>query len=199
MIIGLTGYRGAGKSLACAHLESAHDFQKIHAFAGGKAACIGYFTHIGISQEDARRMVDGDLKETPCPLLPDCATPRFFMERFGKFLGGTLGPEWTLGQEIRLAKERDPESRILIDSVVYEADLIRSHGGVIVKMTREGPRPQGIETDKAVDEIEPDFLIENNGNDVAALHRQIDAIMDTISLERKAHGLGTGASASPSM
>jgi hypothetical protein len=177
LIIGLSGRRGVGKSRVADHLVERHGFSRIHPFQGGKAACVGYFVHVGATVEEAARMVNGDLKDKPCGLLPDNQTPRYFMERFGQFMGVQMGPEWTIGQEIRLALERDPDARLIAESIVYEVDVIRDMGGVIVEITRDGSTLSGLETDKATALITPDMRFENNGNSLIRLAGEVDDLV----------------------
>lgn len=180
LIIGLSGRRGVGKSRVADHLVERHGFSRIHPFQGGKAASVGYFVHVGATPEEAGRMVNGDLKDKPCGLLPDNQTPRYFMERFGQFMGVQMGPEWTIGQEIRLALERDPDARLIAESIVYEVDVIRDMGGVIVEITRDGSTLTGLETDKATALITPDIRFENNGNSLIRLAGEVDELVHRV-------------------
>lgn len=163
MIIGLTGKRGVGKSTVADILEE-KCFVRAHAFDGGKAATFGYFVHLGMPIPMAEESVYGSLRDVPNEYLPGNATPRFFMEHFGKFMGTVLGPDWTLGAELdRIAREF-PERDIAVESVVYEADTLRSRGGKIIRVTRPGHEGvSGMMTDAAQAEIHADADIVNNG------------------------------------
>lgn len=163
MLIAFTGRRGVGKSEAAAALESA-GFVRAHAFGGGKAATEAYFRHIGATAEQAREMVNGSLKDVPSPLLPKCHTPRYFMERFGHFLGVSLGADWTLGAELTRLDRDYPGRSVVIESVAYEQAVIRAAGGKIIRIARPGHKgPEGVRTDEAVARIEVDMTIVNDG------------------------------------
>ena len=181
LILGLTGDRGVGKSTICAHLLETYGFSYVHAFSGGKAAARAYYMHLGADADTAMRMTDGDLKEAPSPFLPGQASSRYFMEKFGKFLGTTLGPGWTLGSEIDLAMKTS--DRILADSVVYEADVLKSRGGVLLKITRPQAGANGIdapETTEAVARLVPDYSFTNDFDSVGEMLPALDELMARI-------------------
>ena len=180
LIIGLSGRRGTGKSKIADHLIEKHGFRRLHPFEGGKAACVGYFRHLGADEDQARRMVNGNLKDVPSDLLPDRHTPRFFMEKFGQFMGVQLGPDWTIGREIKRATEQNPDARIIAESIVYEADVLRAQGGVIVGVTRPQASISGVETDAATANITPDFEFLNDGEGISDLHERVDALMEKV-------------------
>lgn len=163
-IIGLTGKREVGKSTVADMLVEA-GWVRAHPFDGGKAATRAYFKHLGASDELAHRMIYGDLKNAPSPLLPGEASPRYFMERLGSFMGRQLGCEWTLGAELdRLAKQA-PLTPVVVESVVYESPLLKERGGIIIRIIRSSHQgPEGIETDAAQEAIEADAVINNSGS-----------------------------------
>jgi len=161
-LIGLTGKREIGKSEVARWLVEA-GFTSCHALGGGRAAAEAYFTHIGATPDGAHRMVYGDLKDVPSDLLPGRVTPRDFLEPFGKFMGNGLGPEWTLGLELRRMRRLGIEN-VVVESLVYEADIFRAAGGTIVRIVRPGHEgPTGAETDKVQALIKEDVLIVNDG------------------------------------
>lgn len=179
-ILGLTGKRGVGKSEVTKMLV-ARGFVRAHAFDGGKAASAAYFRHLGADEGSAASMINGSLKDEPCGLLPGRATPRYFMERFGKFMGTAMGPEWTLGAELdRLARDH-PDTPVVAESVVYEADCLRERGGILVRVERPGHEgPAGIETDRVQETLDPDFIILNSG-DLEALETTVDNLLARIA------------------
>lgn len=163
LIIGLTGLRGVGKTTVAEFLAG-RGFRRCHAFDGGKAACVAYFEHLGASGSEAHAMVHGLLKDTPSRWLPGRATPRTFMERFGRFMGVEMGAQWTLGAELDRLLRADPSAPIVVESVVYEAPALRDRGGKIVRITRPRHKgPVGLATDQAQAEIRADNELVNAG------------------------------------
>ncbi len=159
VMIGFTGRRNTGKSTAATLLEEEYGFVKVHAVELQKESWQWFFSLITGSAELATRMVYGDLKDFPSEHLPDCSTPRFYMEKAGKF-HADLGPDWTLGLAIKTVRRQFPRAPIVVESVVYEADYFRSLGGIIVKLERPGfASPVAEETDAAVAGITPDHHI----------------------------------------
>lgn len=176
MIIGLTGKRNVGKSQAAGFLVEV-GFVRAHPFTGGKIASIAYFEHLGASRDEAERMVFSDLKDQPSEYLPGRSTPRFWMERLGRFMGVDMGPDWTLGAELAAITRTDPGADIVAESIVYEAPQLRAAGGIIVRITRPGHHgPTGENTDKAEAGINADVEIVNDGS-LEDLRRQIEEVV----------------------
>lgn len=188
-IIGLTGYRGVGKSEFAKHLKDVHGFRSVHAFAGGKAASEAYFRHIigpDMEPELAKEMVHGAYRDIPLPYLPrlrdaegnlteDHATPRYFMEMFGNFMAKTMGPEWTLGVELDLLERSGFDGNLIIESVVYEDKIIHEKGGMIIRIDRPGAGSRGLKTCEAVERITPDSVFMNDGDDLSESLSRFDA------------------------
>jgi hypothetical protein len=176
-LVGLTGARNVGKSSVADLLVERHGFHRAHVFDGGKAATAAFFArYVGASR--AKRMVFGDLKDTPCPKLPNGASPRFFMEKFGHFMGAGLGFDWTLGMELDRALREAAGRPIVFESVVYEAPLFQARGGFILRVIRPGHQgPAGVETDRVQAAIAEDGLLANIGS-LADLEAQTSAFVD---------------------
>lgn len=164
MLIGFTGKRGVGKSEAAGFLEQV-GFVRCHALEGGKAMVVAYFEHLGVAADTARRMVHGDLKDTPSPLLPRNSTPRQLMEPFGYFMGVTMGADWTLGLELKRLARTVPGANVVIESLVYEEPQLRAAGGIVVRVVRpDHLGPAGEKTDAAEVLIAADVTIVNDGS-----------------------------------
>lgn len=160
VMIGLTGRRNVGKSTVANLLVEEYGFERVHPYEGGKVAFEAFLTHLTTDADIARRMVWGDLKDVPSHYLPGEVSPRYFMERDGRFRGETLGVEWTLGIEIAAARRRNPRAPIVVESIVYEAPWFRAQGGRVVRLERPGhDGPSGIETDAVVATLAADDVI----------------------------------------
>ena len=83
-VIGITGHKGSGKDTA-AEAVAAQGFTHVKLADALKAMLRKLLACQGADAEMIRRMIDGDLKEAPTPLL-EGRTPRQAMQ--------TLGTEW---------------------------------------------------------------------------------------------------------
>jgi hypothetical protein len=172
MMIGLTGLRNVGKTTVAEYLVSAHGFVRVHAFEGGKEAAFAYFRHCGADTETATRMIWGDLKDLPSALLPGDASPRYFLERFGRFMGQEMGVGWTLGAEV--ARARLTGRPIVVESLVYEAGWFRAQGGMIIRIERPGhDGPIGDQSDSVQAAIKVDAVLVNDGDVGTLCHKAL--------------------------
>ena len=186
-IIGLTGRRSVGKSEIARYLQETYGFRRVHPFDGGKAACRAYFEHLGVTPGVAWRMTDGDLKDVPADILPRRVNdhgetsdthydPRYFMEVFGAFMGREMGNDWTIGREIERARRLAPDNGIVIESIVYEVDFLRSIGGSVVMVDRPNdPGVSGVKTDAALDNVTIDAVFRNTAETVPGMLSEFDA------------------------
>ena len=121
-----------------------------------------YLTRAGIDGEDAHEMLHGLTKDQEHPMLP--APPRVLMEALGEAMGKAYPAyAWTLGMELMRPELRDAKL-VVVESVSYEEPALRALGGRIVKIHRATSGNQGLPTDIAVDAIDPDVQVFNNGS-----------------------------------
>lgn len=193
MMIAFKGGRGVGKSTLASHLVESHGFARAHPFDGGKAASKAYFMHLGADSETAELMITGPLKDIPSPVLPVSPTgenfaPRYFLEKFGAFMGTTMGPSWTIRQEIEKLQAEGAD-RIIFESIAFEADTLRDMGGIIIEIVPLNERGKvgvvGIETDAVVSRIKADFIFQNafssnvlSITEKEALFEKLDAFLE---------------------
>ena len=166
MLIGFTGRMHSGKTTAAMHLVRSHGFTR-HRFAGPLKAMLHA---IGLTE----RHTDGDLKEEPCDLL-DGKTPRWAMQ--------SLGTEWgrmliTPNLWVNAWLATKPEGNVVVDDVRFdnEAAMIRSAGGIVVRIVRPGQEGGGVKHASEEWRGEADLTI-YNGTTVSQFERHLDAAM----------------------
>ena len=179
-ILGLTGERHVGKSSIVKHLNAYYGFKTAHSFNPGKVMFAAYLKHKRVPDDIAYEMIHGKLKDTPSPYLPNNATPRFFMEKFGYFMGVELGPEYTLGVELDLLSSMESATKVVLDSVVYEVPLVRKNNGIIIRIERPDDANSHIDapqTSAFQKNIVPDITIVNDGT----LSELYDKVIEVIA------------------
>lgn len=131
-LIGLIGRKGSGKDTA-AEMLLRGGYQNVK-FAGALKDMLRCFlAYQGLDAVSIERMIEGDLKETPTPLLGG-QTPRFAMQ--------TLGTEWgrdLLAQDLWVwaaVRRCDGRNSVITDvRFPNERDAILSAGGVCFGIT----------------------------------------------------------------
>jgi hypothetical protein len=170
MIIGLTGLKGTGKSLAATGLPGFH----IIAFADPlKAACKDLF---GLTDKE---MQDRALKEAPLERWP-FQSPRVIMQKVGT---DAMRANWPLiwVEVLRRKLKEWPEVNWVITDCRFlnEAQMIKGLGGYIIRIERpdipaDDPHPS--ETEMAL--IKADKTVINDGS-ISTLHTRLAAaVMD---------------------
>lgn len=137
MIIGLSGYAGAGKSTAAAELVRM-GYQRRKFAAPLKNMMRSLLTDQGVDVDVRERMIEGDLKEVPTAYL-NGQTPRWAMQTLGTDWGRALISESLWAD----AAMRDVTGHAVFDDCRFqnEFDAIRSRGGVIIEIRRPGVGP----------------------------------------------------------
>ncbi len=177
LMIGITGKRNVGKSTVATLLEERYGFARAHAFDGGKEAARAFFEHITGNFEIADSMVYGRLKDTPSTYLPGNVAPRYFLEKFGHFMGQTMGVEWTLAMEIGRLRRISPRAPIVVESLVYEAPWFIRQGGFVLRLERpDHEGPAGVESDSVQAGIAADYII--RASSVAELESEAIKMVD---------------------
>ena len=135
VVIAFAGKAGAGKSTCADHLINQHGFERIKFASALKEMLRTFLRYRGAAPELIERMVEGDLKERPSPLLND-QTPRRALQ--------TLGTEWgrqLIHENLWVDTERDhlPKwGRFVCDDCRFpnEAAMIRGVGGKLIQVVR---------------------------------------------------------------
>ena len=171
-LIAFTGRAGSGKSTASEYLARNFGYKRTR-FAGPLKAMIrALYATAGLSEREIERRVEGDLKETPDPLLQG-KTPRHAMQ--------TLGTEWRdmIGRDLWTAlwRESVASGYCVVEDCRFdhEANAIKELGGIIVHINRgEASEPSHV-SERGLS-IEPDWVIDNSG-DLSALHVEIGRML----------------------
>lgn len=175
-LIGLSGPAGAGKSTAARVLRR-HGWARVK-FAGPlKAMLRAMLTEAGVPPSEIRRMIEGDLKETPQPILGG-RTPRHAMQTLGTEWGRSCmaADLWVTLAAARIAGLLAAGRNVVVDDVRFanEAALIRSMGGRVVLIDRPGVTPVGTHASEAG--VPWDASILNDGRR-AAFEREVEAAL----------------------
>lgn len=151
-LIGLIGRKGSGKDTAALTLLS-QGYRNVK-FAGAlKDMLRCLLAYQGTDQETIERMVEGDLKETPTPLLGG-REPRYAMQ--------TLGTEWgryLIASDlwVRTAIRRASGHHTVITDVRFpnEVDAVHEAGGVCFGVTADwiAATPGEHESEALIDEL----------------------------------------------
>lgn len=158
MIIGLSGYAGSGKSEAAKVLaEQGWTRAKFAAPLKNMLRCL--LLGQGLTTREVERMIEGDLKEVPSPLLLG-RTPRHAMQ--------TLGTDWgraCIGDSLWVeAAMRGFPGPTVFDDCRFpnEADAIRKAGGVVIRISRPGV--EAVNGHVSEVPVTPDLVIVNDAD-----------------------------------
>ena len=153
-VIGLVGPIGSGKSTVATIITN-YGYRRVRFSTPLK----NMFRGLGLGYEH----IEGNLKEEPCDLLSGC-TPRYAMQ--------TLGTEWARNIIDNnfwtniWKKEAQRYPRVVAEDCRFpnEALAIRSMGGEIWAVKREGYKFTGHSSETEMENIEPDKIILNNSS-----------------------------------
>jgi hypothetical protein len=173
LIIGLAGLIGAGKSTAAHHLIDSRGFSRVRFADPLKQMLANLLGTMGTPSALVCRMIDGDLKETPTPLL-EGATPRHAMQTLGAEWGrGHIGQDlwinaWTraVAVEVNSSGRAQRPARIVADDCRYPNEIaaIRARGGLVIWVDRPGIEPAAHESERAIGPQDCDMVITNDGS-----------------------------------
>jgi hypothetical protein len=180
MIVGLTGYRCVGKSTIADLLVERFGFTKLHAFSPGKVMLMAYYQYLGIDTETSYRLLYGDLKDVPHPLIPGDGLSRTVMEKLGYNMGVNMGPEYTLGAALAHSRMVNPEAKFVVESVVYEAPMLLDAGAMLVRVMRPqaSGKVAGQHTDEAVASIRTHYVLDNSKDGLDEVAEQLSFMME---------------------
>lgn len=184
-LIAICGLATSGKG-EVAKILFLNGFMKTKLAAPIKAMMAEYYRYCGVDEKEIWRKLEGDMKEMPCRFLGG-KTPRYAMQ--------TLGTEWgretiSLGlwvepwREIAADKLRKGLS-VVVDDVRFpdEVCAIKDMGGTVWKVQRDVDHlPGDHESERWIDCLDCDLLIENNGS-LADLRAKVEAALTSRPLQ----------------
>lgn len=161
-LIGFTGLKGSGKDTAAAVLVM-DGWVRVQMAGALKGMLRSLLQYQGLSDWRTEAMVEGDLKETPCPELGG-KSPRFAMQ--------TLGTEWgrdALAQDLWVdaacAKILQFDSVVVTDvRFQNEVDMIHGLGGRVVRIVRGGRIVDLHSSEAGINELNVDAVLYNSGS-----------------------------------
>jgi hypothetical protein len=181
MIIGITGHARHGKDSTADVIVKYFGYKK-HALADVmKEACRVIF---GWTDEH----LYGDLKEVIDPRYG--ISPRHALQTLGTEWGQYKLAEYDSFKEVTGRKlwVNSLLNRVHGDTVIsdvrfpHEAEAIRERGGFIIRVNRDYDVDLSHESERAIDEINPDFVIKNLGT-LTDLEWQVCDMMNKVGLQ----------------
>lgn len=152
-IIGITGFKGAGKDTFAGMLAKQYPNAVLDSFAAPIRDFVR--THFGYTEEN---------KEDPIPWLHGCKTPRYLMQTLGTEWGRDMVHPllWTTLLMRRIAAA-DKDVVVLITDVRFdnEAELIERQGGVVVRVSRPGLASAEHRSEKGVSSQYIEYCVHN--------------------------------------
>lgn len=176
LIIGLNAYAGAGKSAVAQRLIDEHGFVRVKFAKYLKAATRGLLQSLGFSDDVVDQMIEGALKEEYIQGLD--TTPRELMQWLGEGARVRFGESFWVDKAVRDILAMPSDSRIVIDDLRYENELIaiKAVGGYAVRVDRPGVGPVN---DHVSERSMPDHLMDGtltNDAGLEELHKDADDI-----------------------
>lgn len=183
IIIGLSGYKGVGKTSAADYLVRYRGFKKL-----SFSTRLKELSRILIP-EFTETMLFGNEKEVSQSFITD-HTPREFMERLGEFMRFWRNTYWL--DIIKNGVENNHNFNIVIDDVRYpnEAEYLRKLDGILVRVNRyKSKNPYSFDPNSpseiSLDKFEFDHTVEEYENiSLLDLYKAVDRVL----VETQQHG-----------
>lgn len=193
MLIGFLGKKGTGKDTCCDYIASKYQFEKIAIANPLKEA-------IKILFDFSDDQVYGNSKENkdeywniePRKVLQYIGTD-IFRNKINELIPNVENNFWIYCLEKKYLLPRaqgviktqlndiSKKNNIIISDIRFqnEIDLIHKYNGIIIKLNRNTNYLDSHESEKNIDYLQGDFLIDNN-DQIDKLYQKLDLIMENI-------------------
>ena len=176
MLIGITGHKFSGKSTVAKMLSEMLGYET-HSFADKlkDVTCI----LSGCTREDLENYDFKENKLVPDYLVPYCgnapiANYRSFLQHFGSEVMRSINDNIWIDSTL----SKCGENAIIADCrFPNEAKAIKARGGIIIRVLRNGLSKDTHQSERMIDEIVPDIIIDNN-SDLKALQGNVSALVE---------------------
>lgn len=166
-LVALLGYKGSGKTLAAEYLMT-QGYTKMSFAEPLKQMLLA----MGLTQDQ----IYGDKKEVQCHMLGG-KTPRYAMQTLGTEWGRRLISDdlWIRVMETNIRKH---SGKVVIDDCrfINEATMVKSSGGVLLRISRPGTKATLHESEQQCDLIIPDKVIYNDSDKPALFEKLYEAV-----------------------
>ncbi len=182
MLVGLTGYAGAGKDTAARFLTDTAGFRRV-AFAD-KVRELAYAQNPRVGHSGSlRSVIDHFGWDTAKRAYPEV---RLLLQNVGQAHREVFGEDFWVDRVLPVYRgvaldEVFRRRRIVVTDVRYPNEVRRVHdlGGIVIRVEREGVGPvNGHESERYVSGA--DFTVRNVEGAPAAMQREIKKIIDTL-------------------
>jgi hypothetical protein len=139
-VLGLSGAAGSGKSSVAEYLEQRHGYRRLRFAQPLKDALRRMLQSAMLDDHSIERMVEGDLKELPTPILMG-KTPRHAMQTLGTEWGrNCIDGNFWVNVMRHTIRALPPATRVVIEDVRFEneASMVRDFGGKVIRLTGRG-------------------------------------------------------------
>jgi len=184
MIIGITGFKGSGKSVAAKYLREQHSFlpvnfkdsliEEIKEKFPEVLESIQYFYQTQLNNKAVFKSIDSLFIEKP-PLV------RVLMQNYGTEVRRADDPDYWVKRWSDKVHSND--SNVVTDDVRFlnEADAVREAGGVVIRIVKNGQTSTDSHASEVeMNQIEPDFTIYADEGRHDSIADNIDRVISEI-------------------
>lgn len=157
MLLGLCGAIGSGKSVIAEDLQEFYGFRRLKIAEPIKRILKLLLVEAGCPESQLNDYIEGVLKPAPCPYLKG-RTSRVLQQLIGELARREMGQ--TFWRDIAMGRAQELTSfgfHVVIDDIRYpdEAQAIKSCGGILVRISRNGV----VNSEKHRSETEAEHLV----------------------------------------